>query len=68
MIAWKGVAFLVGLAVCLSLAVVGTGSAAAAPLVIAVEGPQSGEQAPNGLDQLRGVRAMRPMRRRSRDG
>jgi branched-chain amino acid transport system substrate-binding protein len=56
MIAWKGVAFLVGLAVCLSLAVVGTGSAAAAPLVIAVEGPQSGEQAPNGLDQLRGVR------------
>jgi branched-chain amino acid transport system substrate-binding protein len=26
------------------------------PLVIAVEGPQSGEQAPNGLDQLRGVR------------
>ena len=28
----------------------------AAPLVIAVEGPQSGEQAANGLDQLRGVR------------
>jgi branched-chain amino acid transport system substrate-binding protein len=26
------------------------------PLVIAFEGPQSGEQAPNGLDQLRGVR------------
>ncbi len=25
------------------------------PLLIAVEGPQSGEQAPNGLDQLRGV-------------
>src|SRR5256885_6684079 len=56
MIAWKGVAFLVGLAVSLSLAVVSTGSAAPAPLVIAVEGPQSGEQAPNGLDQLRGVR------------
>src|SRR5262245_28676483 len=27
-----------------------------APLVIAVEGPQSGSQAANGLDQLRGVR------------
>ena len=54
--AWKGVAFLVGLAVCLSLAVVSTSSAAPAPLVIAVEGPQSGEQASNGLDQLRGVR------------
>src|SRR5262249_36821056 len=26
------------------------------PLLIAVEGPQSGEQAANGLDQLRGVR------------
>src|SRR5215471_19015732 len=26
------------------------------PLVIAVEGPQSGSQAANGLDQLRGVR------------
>ena len=28
----------------------------AAPLVVAVEGPQSGDQASNGLDQLRGVR------------
>jgi branched-chain amino acid transport system substrate-binding protein len=45
--------------VCVSLAVIGAGSArsrAAAPLLIAVEGPQSGEQAANGLDQLRGVR------------
>jgi branched-chain amino acid transport system substrate-binding protein len=44
---------------CVSLAVIGAGSArsrAAAPLLIAVEGPQSGEQAANGLDQLRGVR------------
>jgi branched-chain amino acid transport system substrate-binding protein len=32
------------------------GSSSTAPLQIAVEGPQSGEQAPNGLDQLRGVR------------
>jgi branched-chain amino acid transport system substrate-binding protein len=32
------------------------GSTSPAPLLIAVEGPQSGEQAPNGLDQLRGVR------------
>src|SRR5436190_6802145 len=31
-------------------------SSSASPLAIAVEGPQSGEQAPNGLDQLRGVR------------
>ena len=45
--------------VCLSLAVIGAGSArsrSAAPLLIAVEGPQSGAQAANGLDQLRGVR------------
>jgi branched-chain amino acid transport system substrate-binding protein len=32
------------------------GSASPAPLLIAVEGPHSGEQAANGLDQLRGVR------------
>ena len=32
------------------------GSSAPAPLLIAVEGPQSGEQAPSGLDQVRGVR------------
>lgn len=62
MVARKGVAFLFALAACLSLAVVATGSgvatgsAAPAPLVIAVEGPQSGAQASNGLDQLRGVR------------
>jgi len=44
---------------CLSLAVIGAGFAhsdSTAPLVIAVEGPQSGDQAANGLDQLRGVR------------
>jgi branched-chain amino acid transport system substrate-binding protein len=43
---------------CLSLAVIADsgGARVAAPLVIAVEGPQSGEQAANGLDQLRGVR------------
>src|SRR5437764_13226079 len=56
MIVWKGVASTLALAVCLSLAVAATGSAAPAPLVIAVEGPQSGAQASNGLDQLRGVR------------
>jgi branched-chain amino acid transport system substrate-binding protein len=56
MIGWKAVALLLGLAACLSLAVVSMASAAPTPLVIAVEGPQSGEQASNGLDQLRGVR------------
>jgi branched-chain amino acid transport system substrate-binding protein len=42
----------------LSLVVIpaGSGSSSAKPLVIAVEGPQSGTQASNGLDQLRGVR------------
>ena len=55
MIARKGVAFLLALPVCLSLTVVPTGSAAPVPLLIAVEGPQSGAQASNGLDQLRGV-------------
>jgi ABC-type branched-subunit amino acid transport system substrate-binding protein len=35
----------------------GSGSAdVPAPLVVAVEGPQSGDQASNGLDMLRGVR------------
>jgi ABC-type branched-subunit amino acid transport system substrate-binding protein len=43
-------------ACCLSLLVVGTGSSSPAPLLIAVEGPQSGSQSANGLDQLRGVR------------
>src|SRR5258705_12045363 len=45
--------------VCLSLVVIGAGSARprmTVPLLIAVEGPQTGEQAANGLDQLRGVR------------
>ena len=32
------------------------GAGSAAPLLIAVEGPQSGAQAANGVDQLRGVR------------
>ena len=32
------------------------GSGSTGPLVIAVEGPQSGPQAANGIDQLRGVR------------
>jgi branched-chain amino acid transport system substrate-binding protein len=43
---------------CLFLVLTGVGSASASPppLVIAVEGPQSGAQASNGLDQLRGVR------------
>lgn len=45
-----------GVAVLLSLVVVGAGSSSPKPLVIAVEGPQSGAQASNGQDQLRGVR------------
>jgi branched-chain amino acid transport system substrate-binding protein len=40
----------------LALVVVATGSGSPAPLLIAVEGPQTGSQAANGLDQLRGVR------------
>jgi branched-chain amino acid transport system substrate-binding protein len=41
----------------LSLSLAGAaGSAFSGPLLIAVEGPQSGAQAANGLDQLRGVR------------
>ncbi|MGN6168173.1 MAG: branched-chain amino acid ABC transporter substrate-binding protein [Solirubrobacteraceae bacterium] len=61
MTARKRAAFLATLAVSLSIAVVtagsslATGSKARAPLVLAVEGPQSGAQASNGLDQLRGV-------------
>jgi branched-chain amino acid transport system substrate-binding protein len=44
-------------ACCLSLSLVGAaGSAGSGPLLIAVEGPQSGAQAANGLDQLRAVR------------
>lgn len=58
----KRAVFLVTLAAALSIAVVTAGSSLATgskgpkPLVIAVEGPQSGSQASNGLDQLRGVR------------
>ena len=44
------------LAGCLSLSLTAGGSGSTGPLLIAVEGPQSGEQAANGLDQLRGVR------------
>jgi branched-chain amino acid transport system substrate-binding protein len=45
------------LACCFSLVLTGAaGSASSRPLLIAVEGPQSGAQAANGLDQLRGVR------------
>ncbi|HEU5244944.1 MAG TPA: branched-chain amino acid ABC transporter substrate-binding protein [Gaiellaceae bacterium] len=55
MIAIRGFVFL-GLAVLLSLVVVGAGSSSPRPLLVAVEGPQSGAQASNGQDQLRGVR------------
>jgi branched-chain amino acid transport system substrate-binding protein len=54
--AHRRLVWLLALACCLSLFVVAAGSSSTAPLLIAVEGPQSGEQAPNGLDQLRGVR------------
>lgn len=54
--AGKRIAWLLALGVCVSLAVPIAGARALPPLVIAVEGPQSGEQAPNGRDQLRGVR------------
>src|ERR1044072_13165 len=40
----------------LSLAIAAANSGSSAPLVIAVEGPQSGAQAANGVDQLRSVR------------
>src|SRR5438093_2878619 len=44
------------LAGCLSLAATTAGSGSTGPLLIAVEGPQSGEQSATGRDQLRGVR------------
>ena len=49
---------LLSLAGCVSLALVvpAAGSSSKAPLLIAVEGPQSGAQAANGVDQFRGVR------------
>src|SRR5205807_233811 len=54
--AGKYVAWLIVLGACASV-VAPTADARRLPrLVVAVEGPQSGEQAPNGLDQLRGVR------------
>jgi branched-chain amino acid transport system substrate-binding protein len=55
-VAGKSSVWLPVLAGCLSLVLTGAGSASTRPLVIAVEGPQSGAQAANGLDQLRGVR------------
>lgn len=54
--AGKRVALLAVLGACVALAVSNAGASALPPLVVAVEGPQSGAQAPNGLDQLRGVR------------
>ena len=65
MLSGKRVMWLAGLAGCLSLWLTGIGVAsgdrltrpgAPSPLVIAVESPQSGGQASNGLDMLRGVR------------
>jgi branched-chain amino acid transport system substrate-binding protein len=47
---------LLALTASLSFAVAATGSGSSGPLLVAVEGPQSGPQAANGLDQLRGVR------------
>jgi branched-chain amino acid transport system substrate-binding protein len=44
------------LAGCVSLLLAAGSSGSTRPLLIAVEGPQSGEQAVTGLDQLRGVR------------
>jgi branched-chain amino acid transport system substrate-binding protein len=54
-VAGRRLVLLLSLAALLSLLVVGRGSSSPAPLLIAVEGPQSGAQAANGLDQLRGV-------------
>ena len=47
---------ILALATSLVTTVAAAGSSSSTPLVIAVEGPQSGSQAANGLDQLRGVR------------
>jgi branched-chain amino acid transport system substrate-binding protein len=43
-------------ATCATLIVPAAAASALPPLVLAVEGPQSGPQASNGLDQLRGVK------------
>src|SRR5262245_26812402 len=56
MIARKHLGPVLALASLLALAAATAGSTASSPLLIAVEGPQTGEQATNGLDQLRGVR------------
>jgi branched-chain amino acid transport system substrate-binding protein len=56
MIVSRRLTVLLALAGFLSLVLVGAGTSSPAPLLIAVEGPQSGAQAPNGLDQVRGVR------------
>jgi branched-chain amino acid transport system substrate-binding protein len=55
MIVSRRLTALLALAGFLSLVVVGAGASSPAPLLIAVEGPQSGAQGANGLDQLRGV-------------
>jgi branched-chain amino acid transport system substrate-binding protein len=52
----RRVMWALALAGCLSLLLAAGGSGSSGPLLIAVEGPQSGPQAANGLDQLRGVR------------
>jgi branched-chain amino acid transport system substrate-binding protein len=56
MTAWTRAAWFVLLAGLLALALTAAGSGSTGPLLIAVEAPLSGDQAPNGLDQLRGVR------------
>jgi branched-chain amino acid transport system substrate-binding protein len=56
MAVWRLTLCLVMVGACVSLAASAAGRDSRAPLLIAVEGPQSGEQAANGLDQLRGVR------------
>jgi branched-chain amino acid transport system substrate-binding protein len=56
MTTFRRLALLLALAGFLSLLVAATGSSSQAPLRIAVEGPQTGSQAANGLDQLRGVK------------
>jgi branched-chain amino acid transport system substrate-binding protein len=56
MTALSRAAWLAVLVICLPLAATACSSGSTAPLLIAVEGPQTGSQAANGLDQLRGVR------------
>ena len=67
---WGGAAaaaIVTALVLIVSTALAGGGGSTAAPLLIAVEGPQSGAQAANGVDQLRGVRlAVRPTERARR--